>query len=140
MHGRENVPLHAFFNFMRKGFTNMDTIRNETTENMQTTEPTEELATCCSGKKKQRTDKEYRDLMNRLKRIEGQVRGIQGMLERGAYCPDILVQVAAVNAALNSFNKVLLTEHLKTCVVDNIRQGNDEVVDELVQTLKKMMK
>lgn len=115
----------------------MDTIKNEITENKEFTEETE---TCCSGKKKQRTDKEYKDLMNRLKRIEGQVRGIQGMLERGAYCPDILVQVAAVNAALNSFNKVLLTEHLKTCVVDNIRQGNDEIVDELVQTLKKMMK
>ncbi|MCM1258487.1 MAG: metal-sensing transcriptional repressor [Roseburia sp.] len=118
----------------------MDTIKNEITESAEKAEFTEEAETCCSGKKKQRTDKEYKDLMNRLKRIEGQVRGIQGMLERGAYCPDILVQVAAVNAALNSFNKVLLTEHLKTCVVDNIRQGNDEVVDELVQTLKKMMK
>ena len=118
----------------------MDTIRNEITENMQTTEPAEEMESCCSGKNKKRTDKEFKDLMNRLKRIEGQVRVIQGMLERDAYCPDILVQVAAVNAALNSFNKVLLTDHLKTCVVENIRQGNDEVVDELVQTLKKMMK
>ena len=66
--------------------------------------------TCCQ-KKKERSDKEYRDLMNRLKRIEGQVRGIQGMLEKDAYCTDIMVQVAAVNAALNSFNKVLLTNH-----------------------------
>lgn len=95
---------------------------------------------CCAGKTKQRSEKETKDLMNRLKRIEGQVRGIQGMLARDAYCPDILVQVSAVNAALNSFNKVLLTEHLKTCVVDNIREGNDEIIDELVQTLKKMMK
>lgn len=106
------------------------------TENVET----ESGAACCGSKQKKRTDKEYRELMNRLKRIEGQVRGIQGMLERDAYCPDILVQVAAVNAALNSFNKVLLTEHLKTCVVDNIRQGNEDIIDELVHTLKKMMK
>ena len=78
--------------------------------------------TCCQ-KKKERSDKEYRDLMNRLKRIEGQVRGIQGMLEKDAYCTDIMVQVAAVNAALNSFNKVLLTNHLHTCVAENIRAG-----------------
>lgn len=78
--------------------------------------------------------------MNRLKRIEGQVRGIQGMLEKDAYCPDILVQVSAINAALNSFNKVLLANHIKSCVADNIREGNDEVVDELVTTLQKLMK
>ena len=87
-----------------------------------------------------RTDKEYRDLMNRLKRIEGQVRGIQNMLEKNAYCTDILTQVAAVNAALNSFNKVLLADHIRTCVADNIREGNDEVIDELVMTLQKLMK
>ena len=78
--------------------------------------------------------------MNRLKRIEGQVRGIQSMLEKNAYCTDILTQVAAVNAALNSFNKVLLADHIRTCVADNIREGNDEVVDELVTTLQKLMK
>ena len=78
--------------------------------------------------------------MNRLKRIEGQVRGIQGMLEKNAYCPDIMVQVAAVNAALNSFNKQLLENHIRTCVADNIRQGNDEVIGELVNTLQKLMK
>ena len=83
---------------------------------------------CCSHKKKERSDKEYKDLMNRLKRIEGQVRGIQGMLEKDAYCTDILVQVSAVNAALNSFNKVLLANHLRTCVAENIRNGNDEVI------------
>ena len=92
------------------------------------------------GKTKVRTDKEYKDLMNRLKRIEGQVRGIQSMLEKNAYCTDILTQVAAVNAALNSFNKVLLADHIRTCVADNIREGNDEVVDELVTTLQKLMK
>ena len=95
--------------------------------------------TCCQ-KKKERSDKEYRDLMNRLKRIEGQVRGIQGMLEKDAYCTDIMVQVAAVNAALNSFNKVLLTNHLHTCVADNIRAGTDEVIDELATLLQKLMK
>ena len=95
--------------------------------------------TCCK-KKKERSDKEYRDLMNRLKRIEGQVRGIQGMLEKDAYCTDIMVQVAAVNAALNSFNKVLLTNHLHTCVAENIRAGNDEVIDELATLLQKLMK
>ena len=92
--------------------------------------------TCCQ----KRSDKEYRDLMNRLKRIEGQVRGIQGMLEKDAYCTDIMVQVAAVNAALNSFNKVLLTNHLHTCVAENIRAGNDEVIDELATLLQKLMK
>ena len=95
---------------------------------------------CCSHKKKERSEKEYKDLMNRLKWIEGQVRGIQGMLEKDAYCTDILVQVSAVNAALNSFNKVLLATHLRTCVAENIRSGNDEVIDELVTLLSKLMK
>ena len=90
-------------------------------------------------KKKERSTKEYKDLMNRLKRIEGQVRGIQGMLENDAYCTDVLIQVAAVNAALNSFNKALLAEHVRTCVADNIRAGNDEVIDELVILLQKLM-
>lgn len=91
-------------------------------------------------KKKKRSEKEYKDLMNRLKRIEGQVRGIQGMLEKDAYCTDVLMQVAAVNAALNSFSKVLLSEHVRTCVADNIREGNDEVIDELVILLQKLMR
>lgn len=89
---------------------------------------------------KERSGKEYKDLMNRLKRIEGQVRGIQGMLEKDAYCADVLIQVAAVNAALNSFNKALLAEHIRSCVADNIRAGNDEVIDELVILLQKLMK
>lgn len=78
--------------------------------------------------------------MNRLKRIEGQVRGIQGMLQKDAYCTDVLVQVAAVNAALNSFSKELLSNHLRTCVTENIRAGNDEIIDELVILLQKLMK
>ena len=86
------------------------------------------------------SESEYKDLQNRLSRIEGQVRGIRGMLEKDAYCTDILVQVAAVNAALNSFNKVLLSNHIRTCVADSIRSGNDEVIDELVTLLQKLMK
>ena len=78
--------------------------------------------------------------MNRLSRIEGQVRGIKGMLEKDAYCPEILVQVSAVNAALNSFNKVLLANHIRTCVADDIREGKDETVDELVKVLQKLMR
>ena len=94
----------------------------------------------CSGKHKDREDTEKKDLMNRLKRIEGQVRGVEGMLESGAYCTDILMQVSAITSALNSFNKVLLKNHVKTCVAENIRSGNDEVIDELVTTLQKLMK
>ena len=100
----------------------------------------QEECCCCSGKTKERDDKEYKDLMNRLKRIEGQVRGVEKMLENDAYCTDILIQVSAITSALNSFNKVLLANHMKTCVADNIREGNDEVIDELVCTLQKLMK
>ena len=78
--------------------------------------------------------------MNRLSRIEGQIRGIKGMVERNVYCTDILTQVAAVNAALNSFNKELLAEHIRNCVVRDIREGKDETVDELVVILQKLMK
>lgn len=94
----------------------------------------------CCRKTKKRTEKEYRDLINRLSRIEGQIRGIRGMVERNAYCPDILVQVAAANAALNSFNKVLLANHIRTCVAQDIRDGKEETIDELVATLQKLMK
>ena len=87
-----------------------------------------------------RTDEEYKKLFNRLNRIEGQIRGIKGMLEKDAYCPDILVQVAAANAALNAFNKELLADHIRTCVADDIRAGNDETIDELVGVLQKLMK
>ncbi|MGN0411748.1 MAG: metal-sensing transcriptional repressor [Lachnospiraceae bacterium] len=87
-----------------------------------------------------RTEKEHKDLINRLNRIEGQVRGIKGMIEKDAYCTDIIMQVAAVNAALNSFNKVLLTEHIKTCVTRDIKEGREETVDDLVNTIQKLMK
>ena len=95
---------------------------------------------CCSGKVKIRDEKEYKDLLNRLSRIEGQVRGIRGMVENNAYCTDILIQVSAVNAALNSFNKVLLGNHIRTCVADDIRNGKDDTIEELVHVLQKMMK
>lgn len=94
----------------------------------------------CSHKKKERSEKEYKDLLNRLSRIEGQVRGIRRMVENNAYCTDILIQVSAVNAALNSFNKVLLANHIRTCVADDIRSGKEETIDELVATLQKLMK
>ena len=100
----------------------------------------EQKECCCSHKTKERTEKEYKDLINRLSRIEGQVRGIRKMVESDCYCPDILVQVSAVNAALNSFNKVLLANHIRTCVAEDIREGNDETIDELVVVLQKLMR
>lgn len=95
---------------------------------------------CCSHKTKERTKEESTRLIHRLNRIEGQVRGIRGMVEKNAYCPDILIQVAAVNAALNAFNKELLAEHIRTCVARDIREGRDETIDELLVTLQKLMK
>ena len=100
----------------------------------------DEKKCCCCQKKKQRTPEEYTKLINRLNRIEGQIRGIRGMVENDAYCPDILVQSAAVNAAVNAFYKELLASHIRTCVADDIRRGNDDVIDELVATLQKLMK
>ena len=99
-----------------------------------------EMKECCAHKEKERSEKEYKDLMNRLSRIEGQVRGVRKMVENSAYCTDILVQVSAINAALNSFNKVLLANHIRTCVADDIRAGKEETIDELVLTLQKLMK
>ncbi len=99
-----------------------------------------EEMTGCSGRKKERSEKEYNDLLHRLNRIEGQVRGIKKMVEEDVYCTDILIQVSAATAALNSFNKVLLENHIRTCVVDDIRSGRDETIDELMQVLSKMMK
>lgn len=95
---------------------------------------------CCTHKTKERSDTEYKDLIHRLNRIEGQVRGIRGMVERDAYCTDILVQSAAVSAAINSFNRVLLENHIKTCVIRDVKEGKEETVDELLVTLKKLMK
>lgn len=94
----------------------------------------------CPARKKLRDEKERRDLMNRLKRIEGQVRGLQRMLDEDAYCPDILTQASAVQAALNGFCRTLLASHLHSCVTSDIRAGRDEAVDELMEILKKLMK
>ena len=99
----------------------------------------EEGMNCCH-KTKERTEKEYKSLVHRLNRIEGQVRGVKKMLEEDRYCVDILTQVSAINSALNSFNKVLLAEHIKSCVVEDIRAGKEEAVDELCATLQKLMK
>lgn len=99
----------------------------------------EETKECCH-KTKERSEKEYKGLINRLNRIEGQVRGIKKMVESDTYCTDILVQVSAVNAALNSFNKVLLASHIRTCVAEDIKNGKDETIDELVVTLQKLMR
>ena len=95
---------------------------------------------CCCQKTKERSEEEYKCLIHRLNRIEGQIRGIRGMVEKNAYCTDILAQVAAANAALNAFSKELLAQHIHTCVVRDIREGKDETVDELVSTLQKLMK
>ena len=93
---------------------------------------------CC--KTKERSEQEYKNLINRLNRIEGQIRGIKGMIEKNAYCPDILVQSSAVSAAINAFNKELLANHIKTCVVNDVRNGNNETIEELLATLQKLMK
>lgn len=94
----------------------------------------------CGCKKTIRSEEERKKLINRLSRIEGQIRGIKGMVERDAYCNDILIQSAAVNAAVNAFNKELLSSHIHTCVARDIRNGDDEVIDELVTTIQKLMK
>ncbi len=95
---------------------------------------------CCCNRTKVRSEKEHKDLLNRLNRIEGQIRGIKNMVDNDAYCVDILTQVSAANAALNSFSKVLLTEHIKTCVVDDIKAGNNETVEELAVMIQKLLK
>ena len=99
-----------------------------------------EQTTECCCKTKARSEKEYKDLISRLNRIEGQIRGIKGMLEKDAYCTDVLIQVEAVKAAMNSFTKVLLSNHIKSCVIEDIKAGKEETVDELVATLQKLMK
>lgn len=100
----------------------------------------DEKRPCCCCKKTVRSEDERRALINRLRRVEGQIRGIRGMLERDAYCADILTQSAAVSAAMNAFNRELLTNHIRTCVTEDIRGGQDEAVDELLDTMKKLMK
>lgn len=100
----------------------------------------EKINECCHEKHTDRSGEERKKLIHRLNRIEGQIRGIRSMVERDAYCTDILVQSAAVNAAVNAFNKDLLANHIRTCVARDIREGKDEVIDELAVTLQKLMK
>ena len=95
---------------------------------------------CFCEKNTHRTDEEKKKLINRLNRIEGQVRGIRGMIEKDAYCADVLVQSAAVNAAINSFDKDLLSRHIHSCVVRDIKNGDEEVIDELMKLISKLMK
>lgn len=95
---------------------------------------------CCSDKTTLRTEEARRALLNRLSRIEGQIRGIRGMVENDVYCTDILTQSAAVTAAMNAFSRALLDSHIRGCVARDIREGNDEVIDELLITLQKLMK
>ena len=95
---------------------------------------------CCCEKTTERSEEERKKLIHRLNRIEGQIRGIRGMVEKDAYCADILTQCAAVNAAVNAFNKDLIASHIKGCVARDIRAGEDGVIDELVATLQKLMK
>ena len=99
----------------------------------------ETLHTCCCRHKK-RSEEEYKSLIHRLNRIEGQIRGIRGMVEKDISCADILVQVAAVNSALNGFSKELLAQHVRTCVADDLRAGSEEKLDELIKLLPKLMK
>ena len=95
---------------------------------------------CCCHKTKTRSEEEYKSLIHRLNRIEGQIRGIRSMVEKSAYCPDILIQAAAAGAALDAFSRDLLSQHVRTCVARDLRQGKEETVDELVATLQKMMR
>ncbi len=96
---------------------------------------------CCNcGRMKHRDEKEYKDLIHRLNRVEGQIRGIRSMVEEERYCVDILTQVQAVSSALNAFSKTLLSNHIKTCVVEDIRDGKEDSVDELCRTIQKLMK
>ena len=103
---------------------------------------------CCCGpadensekKTRHRTPEEYKRLCNRLSRIEGQIRGIRRMLDESAYCPDILTQAAAANAALNAFSRELLSQHIRSCVVNDLQNGKDETVDELLETMQKLMR
>jgi len=94
---------------------------------------------CCNNRKKARSEEEYKKLLNRLNRIEGQIRGVKGMLEKDAYCVDIITQVSAIAAALNSFNRILLSEHIKTCVKNDIQTGKDNSAEELADLVNKLL-
>lgn len=94
----------------------------------------------CECRHTQRTEEERKKLLTRLKTVEGQIRGIEKMVENDAYCLDIVMQVSAVTNALNSFNKLLLAAHIRGCVTEDIREGKEGKVDELCTMLQKLMK
>ena len=95
---------------------------------------------CCCARTKKRTEEEYKALMNRLNRIEGQIRGIKNMLEKDAYCTDIITQVSAANAALNAFNRELMASHLRSCVKTDVEKGDDQSLEEMIALMQKLMK
>ena len=123
---------------MRKMKRELDALKRETGAEIELYLPEDEAPECC--RHKHRESAEYEALLKRLKRIEGQVRGVQGMVEKEAYCTDILTQVSAIQSALNAFSKELLANHIRTCVVADIQNGQTEVVDDLLNTIQKMMK
>ena len=98
------------------------------------------MSECCEKRTKKRSDEELRALIHRLNRLEGQIRGIRGMLEKDAYCTDILAQAAAAKSALDGFCRELLACHLRGCVVEDIRAGKDETVEELLDTIRKLIR
>ena len=118
-------------------------MRLKRTEAIGLTDMTEKVPCCCAsagGRTKEHPPEEVKKLMNRLNRIEGQIRGIKGMVERSAYCPDILVQCSAVTAAMNAFNRELLAAHIRGCVANDIKNGDESTLDELVATIQKLMR
>ena len=131
----KSAPLFSLDKYPRGVYTCLEMRWSDLPEDVL-----EQQESCCCHKTKARSEEEVRRLVNRLSRIEGQIRGIRGMLERDAYCPDILAQAAAANAALNAFSRELLSSHIRSCVVNDVRAGNDEIVDELLDTLQKLMK
>ncbi len=107
---------------------------------IEKTEMEEKVCPHCCDRHKKRSPEEEKKLLTRLRKVEGQIRGIEKMVENDAYCPDILVQVSAATSALNSFSKELLASHIRSCVVDDIKEGNEETIDELCRLLQKLMK
>lgn len=103
-------------------------------------EQREECAVCCCRKTTERSEEERKKLIHRLNRIEGQIRGIRGMVEKDAYCTDILTQCSAVSAALHAFNREVIERHIRSCVVRDIRDGKEDVIDDLLLTLQRLMK
>ena len=142
------IILHVFtFVFVLSvRFTNTQwgyMMRRKRTEAIGLSEMKEKVPGCCTQtgpRTKERSPEEVKRLMNRLNRIEGQIRGIKGMVERSAYCPDILVQCSAVTAAMNAFNRELLAAHIRGCVANDIKNGDESALDELVATIQKLMR